>query len=111
MGFSDEDYDNVAQTLSDCSIYHISGDSICTTVLVALIGKLLDYDYYLIIKNWERQYLKALSKNKRNRIIIKGNLNRPGFHNLANRVYSTDGMSPTLNTKCGQDAIIYEERE
>ena len=45
MGVKDADYNNVAATQSDTSLYHLAGDSIVTTVLMAIFGELLGIDY------------------------------------------------------------------
>jgi DNA (cytosine-5)-methyltransferase 1 len=59
MGFSDEDYNNAAKRQSISSLYHMAGDSICTTVLVAIFGKLLGIDWKKTIKQWESQYIES----------------------------------------------------
>ena len=45
MGVKDEDYEKVCKNQSNSSLYHLAGDSIVTTCLMALFGKLLDIDY------------------------------------------------------------------
>lgn len=45
MGVKDADYSNVAVNQSKSSLYHLAGDSIVTTVLMAIFGELLGLDY------------------------------------------------------------------
>ena len=51
MGVKDEDYEKVAENQSNSSLYHLAGDSIITTVLMAIFGQMVckDYKNYL----WE----------------------------------------------------------
>lgn len=45
MGVKDEDFDKVALKQSQSSLYHLAGDSIVTTPLMAMFGELLGIDY------------------------------------------------------------------
>ena len=46
MGFTDSDYDAmVGIGMTDSAIYHVAGDSIVVTVLMAIFGELLGIDY------------------------------------------------------------------
>ncbi|MBQ0124743.1 MAG: hypothetical protein KBS59_00275 [Clostridiales bacterium] len=45
MGVKEEDYDNVKVHQFPTSLYHLPGDSIVTTCLMALFGEMLDIDY------------------------------------------------------------------
>ena len=45
MGVKDEDYEKVAKNQSDSSLYHLAGDSLITTIMMALIGELLDQNW------------------------------------------------------------------
>ena len=47
MGVKDEDFERVQGNQSNSSLYHLSGDSIVTTVLMAIFGMMLqnDFDY------------------------------------------------------------------
>ena len=45
MGVKDEDFDKVATNQSNSSLYHLAGDSIITTCLMALFGQMLDMDW------------------------------------------------------------------
>ena len=45
MCVKDEDYENCAKNQSNASLYHLAGDSICTSVLMAIFGELLDIDW------------------------------------------------------------------
>ena len=40
-----------------------------------------------------------------NFIIVRGDLHRPGFHELINRVYSDEGLSPTLTACTGGNQV------
>lgn len=51
MGFSEDDYNKVSYQ-NESTLYHQGGDSICTTVVCAIFGKLLDMDYETIIDNY-----------------------------------------------------------
>lgn len=51
MGFSGNDYDNIKEW-NDSAIYHVSGDSIVVTCLMALFGELTDLDYRKIINDY-----------------------------------------------------------
>ena len=42
MGVKDEDYENVAKNQSNASLYHLAGDSIVTTCLMAIFSQLFD---------------------------------------------------------------------
>ena len=59
MGFTRDDYNKCAEIQSNATIYHQAGDSIVTTCLIAIFGKLLGVDYEKIIKNYvEKEILK-----------------------------------------------------
>lgn len=45
MGVKDADYSKVAANQSNSSLYHLAGDSIVTTVLMAIFGELLGLDH------------------------------------------------------------------
>ena len=45
MGVKEEDYEKVAKNQSMSSRYHLAGDSIVTTCLMAIFGLLLEVDY------------------------------------------------------------------
>lgn len=51
MGFNKENYDSVNYQ-NETTYYHQAGDSICTTVLCAIFGKLLGLDYEPIINDY-----------------------------------------------------------
>lgn len=51
MGVKDEDFEKVKQNQSNSSLYHLAGDSIVTTCLMALFGELLNIDYLKKIKD------------------------------------------------------------
>lgn len=45
MGVKDEDYEKIARNQSKSKLYHLAGDSIVTTCLMALFGQMLDVDW------------------------------------------------------------------
>ena len=45
MGVKDEDSKNMAKHQSDASLWHLSGDSIVTTCIMAMFGEMLDIDW------------------------------------------------------------------
>ena len=45
MGVKDEDYEKIARNQSKSKLYHLAGDSIVTTCLMALFGQMLDTDW------------------------------------------------------------------
>lgn len=45
MGVKDEDYEKIARNQSKSKLYHLAGDSIVTTCLMALFGQMLDIDW------------------------------------------------------------------
>lgn len=50
MGIKDEDFDKIAKNQSNASLYHLAGDSIVVSVLVAIFGKMIksfDFDEYI----------------------------------------------------------------
>lgn len=49
MGVKREDYDKVAKNQSDSSLYHLAGDSLITTIMMALFSQMLDI-------NWENKF-------------------------------------------------------
>ena len=50
MGVKNEDFDKVAINQSNSSLYHLAGDSIITTCLMALFGQMLDIDWKQKVK-------------------------------------------------------------
>lgn len=54
QGVKDEDFAKLSIGQSDSSLYHLIGDSITTTVLMAIFGELLDIDYMPKIQEVER---------------------------------------------------------
>jgi DNA (cytosine-5)-methyltransferase 1 len=45
MGVKDEDYHKIVKNQSNSSLYHLAGDSICTSCLMALFSQLLDISW------------------------------------------------------------------
>lgn len=58
MGVKDEDYEKVAKNQSNSSLYHLAGDSIVITVLMAIFGQMLDVD-------WEEKVEDTVKKIKK----------------------------------------------
>ena len=52
----DEDFIKCAKNQSDSSLYHLAGDSICTSCLIAIFGELLGID-------WESKLNELLNIN------------------------------------------------
>lgn len=50
MGVKDEDFDKIRPNQSKSQMYHLAGDSIVTTCLMALFGQMLDVDWESKIK-------------------------------------------------------------
>lgn len=45
MGVKDEDFDKISPNQSKSKLYHLVGDSIVTTCLMAIFGQMLDVDW------------------------------------------------------------------
>lgn len=45
MGVKSEDFEKIAKNQSMSSLYHLAGDSICCTCLMAIFGELFEIDY------------------------------------------------------------------
>lgn len=45
MGVKDEDFEKVQKNQSKSKLYHLAGDSIVTTCLMAIFGQMLDVDW------------------------------------------------------------------
>lgn len=45
MGVKDEDYSKIAKNQSDSSLYHLAGDSLITTIMMALFGQMMDINW------------------------------------------------------------------
>lgn len=58
QGVKDEDFEKIHKGQSDSSLYHLSGDSITTTVLMAIFGELLDVSYWDKIAEVEKEVSK-----------------------------------------------------
>ena len=61
MGFTDEDYEAMRSIgMSDSAIYHMAGDSIVVTVLMAILGELIlpEDGHIQVIKD----YVKGLKE-------------------------------------------------
>ena len=65
QGVKDEDFDKVSKDQSDSSLYHLAGDSITTTVLMAIFGELLDIDYMPKIHEVEQEISREQRENER----------------------------------------------
>ena len=49
MGVKDEDYEKCAKNQNNASLYHLAGDSLITTIMMALFSQMLDI-------NWEKHF-------------------------------------------------------
>jgi DNA (cytosine-5)-methyltransferase 1 len=49
MGVNDEDYEKVVKNQSNASLYHLAGDSLITTIMMALFSQMLDI-------NWQKHF-------------------------------------------------------
>lgn len=49
MGVKDEDFEKCAKSQSDSSLYHLAGDSLITTIMMALFSQMLDI-------NWQKHF-------------------------------------------------------
>lgn len=56
MGVKDEDIDKIMKNQSNASAYHLAGDSICTSCLMAIFGEMLGIDWKSKIKELENDY-------------------------------------------------------
>jgi DNA (cytosine-5)-methyltransferase 1 len=56
MGVKDEDFEKVAKNQSNSSLYHLAGDSIVTTCLMAIFGQMTDIDYKEKLKKLQKTY-------------------------------------------------------
>ena len=54
QGVKDEDYEKIAKNQSNASLYHLAGDSITTSVLMAIFGEILGVDYKSKIHELEK---------------------------------------------------------
>lgn len=45
MGVKDEDFEKVRKNQSESSLYHLAGDSLVTTVMMAIMGELFNIDW------------------------------------------------------------------
>lgn len=56
MGVRDENFDRIAKNQSNASLYHLAGDSIVVSVLVAILGQFVEnFDFNKYINNFYRQ--------------------------------------------------------
>lgn len=56
MGIKDDDFEKIAKNQSNASLYHLAGDSIVVSVLVAIFGQMIkDFDF--------NDYIKEFYKN------------------------------------------------
>lgn len=55
MGVKDEDFDKIKPNQSKSKLYHLAGDSIVTTCLMALFGQMLDVDWAQKIREMTKQ--------------------------------------------------------
>ena len=57
MNVKDEDIDKLLKNQSDSSTFHLFGDSICTNVLMAIFGELLDINWIEKFKEMEDKFI------------------------------------------------------
>lgn len=57
MNVKDEDIDKLLKNQSNSSAYHLFGDSICTNVLMAIFGELLDINWIEKFKETEEKFI------------------------------------------------------
>lgn len=64
MAVKDKDFEKIEKNQAMSSLYHLAGDSIVTTCLMAIFGEMLDIDYEKKIKeiaaNWEVNNEKSI---------------------------------------------------
>lgn len=53
QGVKNKDFDNIAENQSNASLYHLAGDSITTSVLMAIFGELFGVEYKSKIRELE----------------------------------------------------------
>lgn len=64
MGVKEEDYNRVKQNQCKSSLYHLAGDSIVTSCIMAIFGELLDIDYNTKIDQLAEEIANS-TRNKR----------------------------------------------
>ena len=65
MAVRDENFDKIAQNQSNASLYHLAGDSIVVSVLVAILGQFVDgFDFNKYIENFYKQIWEKENGNK-----------------------------------------------
>lgn len=52
QGFSEDDYNAIKNDFGDSTIYHVAGDSISTTVEMAIFGSMTNIDYRKAINDY-----------------------------------------------------------
>ena len=57
MNVKDEDINKLLKNQSNSSAYHLFGDSICTNVLMAIFGELLDINWIEKFKETENKFI------------------------------------------------------
>lgn len=58
MGLKDEDIELISEHQTNALLYHLAGDSICSNVLMAIFGELLDVSWEEKFKEIENAYIK-----------------------------------------------------
>lgn len=76
-----EDIKNIRKHQSDSSLYHLAGDSITTTVLMAIFGELLDIDYWAKIQEVEADISREQRENGLHGIFDEENETRTADRN------------------------------
>lgn len=52
QGFSESDFDTIKDEFSSSAIYHVAGDSITVSTLVAIFGELTNLPYHKVINDY-----------------------------------------------------------
>lgn len=66
QGVKDEDFQNIAKGQCDGGLYHLFGDSITTTVLMAIFGELAGVSYWNKIEEVEKEISKEQRETAEN---------------------------------------------
>ena len=88
MKFKDKAFEKASSVVSNSQLYKQAGNSIVVDVLYYIFGKLFNIDTKTIDSNDGRTD---------NKLIQVGELNKPQWTECRRRVYSSNGLCPTLN--------------
>lgn len=62
MGVKQEDFEKIRKNQSKSSLYHLAGDSIVTTVLMAIFGQMFDINWKAKINETVEEIIKEVEK-------------------------------------------------